>query len=215
MSTVARAPSGKLVLEDISWQEYTRLLKVFDERPAIRLTYDHGTLELMTISFKHERYGEFIGRLVATLTEELGLPIMGGGSTTFRRYAKRRGLEPDNCYWIPSESKVRGKFKIDLREDPPPDLAIEIDISRSSMSRMSIYASIGVPEVWRFDGRTLSFHRLQPDETYEIVPESGVFPGLRPNDLVQFLQQPKREEENAVIRQFRSWIRSRVAAGWR
>lgn len=215
MSTVTETASGRVVLEDISWREYTRLLKLFDERPAIRLTYDQGTLELKTISFRHERYGDFLGRLAVTLTEELGLPIMGGGSTTFRRYAKRRGLEPDNCYWIASEPAMRGKNKIDLNTDPPPDLAIEIDVSRSSMPRMSIYASLGVPEVWRFNRRVLAFHRLRSDETYEVISESGIFPGLRPNDLVRFLERRNREDENTVIRHFRRWIRSRVAAGWR
>jgi Uma2 family endonuclease len=191
------------------------LLKTFDERPAIRLTYDQGSLEIMTISFKHERYGDFLGRLAVTLTEELALPVLAGGSTTYRRYAKRRGLEPDNSYWIASEPKVRGKFKIDLRVDPPPDLAIEIDITRSSMRRMRIYASLGVPEVWRFDGRSLYFHLLQSDERYKVSNVSGIFPGLRSNDLVRFLEKCKRDEENAVIRQFRNWIQSRIAAGWR
>lgn len=208
-------PSRRFVLDDVSWSEYTRFLKACDERPTIRLTYDRGRLQIMTISFEHERYGYFLGRLAVTLTEELGLAVLGGGSTTFRRYAKRRGLEPDNCYWIASEPKVRGKLKIDLRDDPPPDLAIEIDISRSSLRRMSIYASLGVPEVWRFDGTTLFFHRLQPNESYEVAAESGIFPGLRPNELVRFLDRLERDEENAVIRQFRTWIRSRAAAGWR
>jgi Uma2 family endonuclease len=215
MATAAKTTQGKLVLDDISWKEYTRLLKTFDERRSVRLTYDHGTLEIMTISFEHERYAWFLGRLAVVLTEELGLPILGGGSTTFRRYAKRRGLEPDNCYWITTEPKVRGKSKIDLQNDPPPDLAIEIDITRSSLRRMSIYASIGVPEIWRFDGRSLSFHIRQTNDTYAVATDSNIFPGLRSGDLSRFLDRRSREEENAVIRQFRAWIKSRKWAGQR
>jgi Uma2 family endonuclease len=207
--TAFKAPSGKLVLDDISWKDYTRLLKTFDERRSVRLTYDHGILEIMTISFEHERYAWFLGRLAVALTEELGMPILGGGSTTFRRYAKRRGLEPDNCYWITAEPKMRGKWKIDLLRDPPPDLAIEIDISRSSLGRMSIYASLAVPEIWRFDGRTLSFHILQKNGTYLATTDSHIFPGLRSSDLSRFLDRRSREEENTLIRQFRTWIKSR------
>ena len=164
MSTVQATPVSseqRLVLEDVSWRTYERLLRIFDERPAIRLTYDRGCLEIMTISHEHESYGRFLGRLVVTLTEELGLLLKEGGSTTFRRRHKQRGLEPDNCYWIESEPQVRGKLEIDLTIDPPPDLAIEIDVTHGSLDRLAIYATLGVPEVWRFDGQTLCFHMLE------------------------------------------------------
>jgi Uma2 family endonuclease len=216
MATVTKKTRlSRFLLDGVSWQEYTRLLRAFQERPSIRLTYDRGRLEIMTVSFEHEHYSWLLGRLAIALTEELGLPIMGGGSTTFRRYAKRRGLEPDNCYWITSEPKVRGKLKIDIRSDPVPDLAIEIDISRSSKRRMCIYASLRVPEVWRFDGRALSFHILRSNETYEETTESGIFRGLRADDLLRFLTQRGREDENTIIRRFRAWIRTRENAGWR
>jgi Uma2 family endonuclease len=96
------------------------------------------------------------------LTLQLGLPLRGGGSTTFRRRGRRSGLEPDECYWIGSEPLVRGKEKIDLRRDPPPDLALEVDISYSTLNRMSIYAALRVSEVWPFDGKALTFTSLVP-----------------------------------------------------
>lgn len=216
MSTVTRGSTpGKLTLYGVSWGEYSRLLKALQGRPSVRLTYDDGMLELMTISFEHDTQGRFLGRLVITLTEELELPILCAGSTTFRRHAKRRGLEADNSFWIGSEAQVRGRRKIDLRVDPPPDLAVEVDITHSSMPRLSIYASLGVPEVWRFDGRELTYYVLQSNRVYEESVSSPTFPGLRPGDLVRFLNRRRREEENTVIRQFRSWVRSRAAAGWR
>lgn len=221
MSTAIKIPaqpksaSGRFVLDDVSWAQYTQFLRAFDERSAIRLTYDRGRLEIMTLSHEHESFADFLGRMATTLTEELNLSIKAGRSTTFRRRDLNRGLEPDNSYWITSEPKVRGKRKIDLRSDPPPDLAIEIDISRSSVGRMSIYGSLGVRELWRFDGRILTFHILQPDGSYGSSDESGIFPGLRPNDLVRFLRRLQHDEENTVIRQFRTWVRSRIAAGWR
>jgi Uma2 family endonuclease len=200
-----------VLLEDVPWQTYSRLVRAFDGRRSIRLTYDRGALEIMTISVEHENHGWFMGRLVLTLTEELGLPVMGGGSATFRSRRKLRGLEPDNCFWITSEPRVRGKRKIDLDVDPPPDLAIEIDVTRSSLSRLDIYAALGVPEVWRFDGEDLTIHLLGPDGEYREIASSPTFPGIKPRDLVRFMNMRFRTEENSVIRQFRTWVRERIA----
>src|SRR5262249_51361807 len=136
MSTVQSPPEQRFVLQGVSWLAYRRLLRVFSDRPNIRLTYDRGTLELMTLSHEHESLSYLFGRPAAAPTEEQNLPVKGGRSTTFRRRKKRRGLEPDNCWWIAGEPLVRGKTAIDLRRDPPPDLALEIDITHSSLNRM-------------------------------------------------------------------------------
>src|SRR6266446_9193651 len=114
LPAVSVAPSQSVILHAVSWQTYTRLLKSLADR-HIRLTYDRGVLEIMTLSHEHENAGYFLGRLAVTLTEELSLPIKGGGSTTLRRRKKLRGLEPDDCYWIQNEPSVRGKKTIDLR----------------------------------------------------------------------------------------------------
>src|SRR5262245_45886449 len=119
-ATPAVEPEQKLVLDGVSWGNYGRLLRIFDDR-HLRITYDEGKLEIMTLSPEHEGFSYILGRFVDALTEELGLPIKGGGSTTFRRKQKQRGLEPDKCYWIAKADLVRGKKKIDLRTDPPPD----------------------------------------------------------------------------------------------
>ena len=152
----------KLILDNVSWEEYTRLLRTFEGR-HLRLTYDRGRLEIMTLSYEHEYSGDFLGRMVVVLTEELNLPIRGGGSTTFRRRKMKKGLEPDNCYWIAHEADVRNLKIIDLRKDPPPDLAIEVDVNSSSMNRMRIYAALKVPEVWRWDKNGLAFFVLNAD----------------------------------------------------
>ena len=202
----------KLILDNVSWDGYTRLLREFEYR-HMRLTYDRGTLEIMTVSHQHESVGRFLGRMVVTLTEELNLPIKGGGSTTFRKRKKEKGLEADNCYWIAHESAVRGKSIIKLSIDPPPDLAIEVDISHSSMNRMRIYASIKVPEVWRHDRNGLAFLILNALGKYDSVAVSPTFPlPIAPADLMPFLAMRDQMDENAVIRQFRAWIRAKLAA---
>jgi Uma2 family endonuclease len=204
----ASVPTGqRLVLTNVDWKTYTRLLRTFDERPSLRLTYDRGTLEIMTLTYGHESWGYILGRMIAILTEELGLPIAGGGSTTFRRRKRRRGLEPDECYWIAHEAQVRGKLRIDLRTDPPPDLAIEVDVTRSSLDRLGIYAALGVPEVWRFDGQALTFHVLNAQGRLDVRTHSAGFPRVSSADVLRFLTLRGQTEENALLRQFRAWVR--------
>ncbi len=213
MSTVRVPVSQRLVLHGVDWDTYVRLLRAFGERPGLRLTYDRGVLEIMTLTFGHESWGHLLGRLVVALTEELGLPVAGGGSTTMRRRRQRRGLEPDECYWIANEALVRGKDRIDLRADPPPDLVLEVDVTSSSLDRMSMYAALGVPEVWRYADRVLTFHLLGPDGHYSPSAHSRAFPGVAPGDVARFLALRGQADENTILRQFRAWVRQRKAPG--
>jgi Uma2 family endonuclease len=204
-------PEQKLILENVSWEGYTHLLREFSHG-HVRLTYDRGVLEIMTLSHEHENAGRFLGRLVVTLTEELSLPIKEGGSTTFRKKRKQKGLESDNCYWIKNEAAVRGKSVIRLRFDPPPDLAVEVDITRSSINRMRIYAQLRIPEVWRFNVDGLAFLVLNEKRKYEVVAVSPTFAiSISPADLIPFMEMRVRMDENAVIREFRAWIRAKIA----
>jgi Uma2 family endonuclease len=209
MSTVpARPLSQHLVLHGIDWPTYSRLVGAFAGRRGLRLTYDRGTLEIMTLTFGHESLAHLLGRFVVALTEELGLPIAEGGSTTLRRRRSRRGLEADQSYWIASEPLIRGKERIDLRVDPP-DLAIEVDVSSSSVSRMGIYAALGVPEVWRLAEGMLTFHVLAAGGQYTASATSQAFGFLTAADLQGFLLLRGQQDENAIVRQFRAWVRQR------
>src|SRR5262249_12678957 len=158
MATAQLAVPQRLLLSNVNWQSYEDLLEKLEER-HIRLSYDRGELEIMTLTHEHEHYGSLLGRLIEALTEELNVPIHSGGSTTFKRKSKRRGLEPDKCYWIQNEPSMRGKKTFDVKTDPPPDLAVDVDISSSSLKRMAIYAALGVPEIWRFDGEVFEFYQ--------------------------------------------------------
>jgi Uma2 family endonuclease len=213
MSTVpARPVAGqRLLLEGVDWRTYSRLLHAFAERPAVRLTYDRGCLEIMSPLHEHESDADFLGCLVVALTEEMGLPRKAGGSTTLRR--RRRGLEPDRCYWIAHEAAVRGKRRIDLRIDPPPDLAIEVDVTHSSLDRLAVYAALGVPEVWRLDGQTLTFHVLGAGRSYAAASHSLSFPLVTPGDLLNFLALRVGQDETSVVCQFRARVRQLLPAG--
>jgi len=155
-----------------------------------------------------------LGRFVDTLTDELKLRVIAGRSTTFRKRKKQRGLEPDNCYWIASEPQVRGQVPLDLRKAPPPDLVIEVDVTHSSLNRLAIYASLKIPEVWRFAEDQVMFLLLQKDGPYSPGPSLS-FPGLQGSDLGPFLALWKREDDTTAVAQFRDWVRQRIAAGWK
>jgi Uma2 family endonuclease len=208
-ATLIQSPD-RVLLENISWQTYQSLLKDFEQQPAMRLTYDQGRLEIKMPLDPHESYKKLLGRLVEALTEELGIEVRSLGSRTCDRKDLARGLEPDQCYYIQNEQAVWDKAQIDLAVDPPPDLAIEIDMSSSSLNRLSIYADLGVPEVWRYDGAVLTIYRLEA-HNYQPCDRSFAFPQLTASDLERFLELKKTTRENALIRLFREWIRGNLS----
>ena len=212
-ATLIQSPD-RVILRHISWQTYQSLINDFEAEPAIRLTYDRGILEIRMPLDPHETYKKLIGRFIEAATEELDLEIRSLGSRTCDRADLRRGLEPDQCYYIQHEALVRAVEQIDLDQFPPPDLAVEVDITSSSLDRFSIYADLGIPEVWRYDVQALTIYCLQEDK-YEICDRSVALPLLKADDLSRFLalrfsQDETRSpmSENSLIKQFRQWLRS-------
>jgi Uma2 family endonuclease len=204
----------RVILRNISWQTYQSLVKDFESEPAIRLTYDRGTLEIRMPLDPHETYKKLIGRLIEAATEELDLEIRSLGSRTCDREDLARGLEPDQCYYIQNEAVIREVEQIDLTHFPPPDLAVEVDISSSSLDRFSIYSDLGVPEIWRYDGRSLTIYALQQGQ-YNLCDRSLALPTLQAVDLTQFLNLRFAKDatqtpvgENSLIKQFRQWLRT-------
>jgi Uma2 family endonuclease len=193
------------VLHGFDWRTYRRLLRAFEGR-RYRLTYDQGTLEIISPLIDLELPAYLLGRFIDALTEELQIPCRAGGSVTLRRRKKQRGLEPDNCYWIANAARLVGKSILDLRVDPPPDLAIEVDVTSRSLDRMSIYAALGVPEIWRLSTAGLTFNVLQ-GSAYQVQANSLAFPRLAAADLVPFLTQSPRTDDTTLVRHFREWVR--------
>jgi Uma2 family endonuclease len=199
--------NSTLLLHEVSWEEYEELLALLPDHPRFRLSYDQGTLEIMTLSPRHERLKSLFMPLLTVLTEELHLNLVGLGSTTFRRAEAARGLEPDDCYYIAQAERMAGQDTIDLATDPPPDLVVEVDITRPSLDKFPIYVSLRVPEVWRHDGDTLQFFRLD-GERYTQTLASGLFPLLSAEVLAGFVQQGKEHGIIPMIRAFRDWVRA-------
>lgn len=194
----------RLRLSCIPWDTYVLYSDGLGPR-HVRVTYDQGEMEVMTLSSRHENDKKRLGRLFETLTEVMEIDIASFGSMTFRIVELLRGLEADDCYWIDNEPLVRGRKDLDLDNDPPPDVALEVEISRSTLNRMSIYAALRVPEVWRWDGETLSIHLLTPRGTYRVSRRSKAFPFLPLDEFRAFLLRSD-VSETRLISEFRAWV---------
>ncbi len=166
---------------------------------------------MMTPSKRHEQFGYMIGRLIDVWTEELGIDVQSCRTVTFKREDIRSGLEPDNCYYIAHELSVRNKSELDLSADPPPDLAVEIDLGASMTDKMPIYAAFKVPEVWRYDGQKLVFYILDAEGKYLSSRSSLNFPQLSPTEIENVLQNIGSASETTLVRSFRKWVRTKIA----
>jgi Uma2 family endonuclease len=196
----------RVILRGIDWEGYEAILKAIGDQAAVRLAYDQGDLELMSPSIDHDAFKKRLGRLVETLTLELDIPCESLGSPTWRKALKQKGIEPDECFYIANSAKVAGRFDIDLNVDPPPDLAIEIEISRSAVDRLGIYAALGIPEIWRFNGQTLVVEVLQPDGSYAAQPISPSLPFMPLERLVDWVHAAEGVNQTTWIRRFRDWV---------
>jgi Uma2 family endonuclease len=208
MTAQTLAPPEQIVqLSGISWQTYEALLAEIGER-QIRLTYNRGNLEIMVPSPEHERFKTIMGRFVETLAEELEVRIEPLGSTTFKR-PELSGAEPDECFYIQNISAVKGKKRIDLTQDPPPDLVVEIDITNRSENSLQVYTDLGVPEVWIYNGSRLRINRLENGEYVE-GEISLAFPSLPILEIVSFLEQAETMDYLELVKAFRNWVKSQI-----
>jgi Uma2 family endonuclease len=197
------------VFEDASWDLYEEVLRNIGNRP-IRVTYDDGRMEIMSPLAEHEYGKKLIGRMIEILTFLLDMPMKSLGSTTFRRKDRAKGLEPDECYYFRNEAKMRGRKRLDMRKDPPPELVVEVDVTHHSVPRLPIYAALGVPEIWRYDGIRLHCLQLKGRE-YAVRKMSLAFPFLEPALLQQFIDQLAHQDETAIMKAFVAWVRKN---GW-
>uniref|UniRef100_UPI000832AEB1 Uma2 family endonuclease n=1 Tax=Anabaena sp. 4-3 TaxID=1811979 RepID=UPI000832AEB1 len=194
-------PGQKVLLRDVSWEELEAILEELGEHRAARIAYDRGILEIMSPLPEHEYGKEIISDLVKALLEELDIEFRCLGSTTFKNQFMAQGIEPDQCFYIANESKIRGKKRLDLTVDPPPDLALEIDIT--SRTHPNIYKSLQVPELWRFENGNLQINILQ-DGVYIESQISFNFPQVPLIDVIpQYLEESRIIGRNATLKNFR------------
>ncbi|MCS6811995.1 MAG: Uma2 family endonuclease [Cyanobacteria bacterium] len=194
----------RVTLYGLTWQAYQQILQVLPESRAARLTYDRGTLEIVMPLEHHEYASELIGLFIRILVGEMGLKLKSLRSTTLNRPDLDRGAEPDNAYYIRHQPQVAGR-SIDLTQDPPPDLVVEVDITHTNIDKNRLYAAIGVPELWRYDGQDWQIYALQ-DGMYQVCDRSPTFPWVEKVYLYDFLNQAQQDEIEAE-KTFRAFVR--------
>jgi Uma2 family endonuclease len=195
-----------LVLHDVSWEAYERLLEAFGDR-RLRHTYIDGVLEIMSPLRRHELVKKFLARMIEMMAYQLDIDIECLGSTTLRKQAKQRGLEPDECYWIQHALEAFGNDDFDPNRDPPPDLAIEVNVTYADLSREAVYAALGVPEIWHFDDEDDAVRIVvRSGDAYIPAPRSLALPLFTPEILQRFIDRRAGATERVVMKEFVAWI---------
>ena len=207
MATVQGTQEQRIVLRNVEWATYERLLSGREENKSPRFTYDRRMLEIVSpLTLRHEEPSRNIEFLVRVVTNGLGINVRSSGSMTLKREDIEAGAEPDSSYYIGSEPLVRGKEEVDLAVDPPPDLVIEVDVTNPSLDKLPVYARFGVPEVWRYAGGKLAI-RVLVGGRYAESAESLVLPGVRAGELTRLLEESTRIGSVAWARRVREWAR--------
>ncbi len=192
----------------VRWEEYEELLEQIGEAAGLRISYADGALQVMTLSSEHENYVRFIEKLLSTIQLRLRMNIRSFGSMTMKKQLAKKGNEPDACFYIQSASRIGKRIHLDIETDPPPDVALEVDLHHDTQSKDSIYAALGVPEVWRFDGQSFSIRLLQ-NNAYVEVPQSRALPFLTSQILTDFLTRLPKDGELETILAFEEWLQGR------
>jgi Uma2 family endonuclease len=191
-------PEKRVTLHGLTWLGYQQVLRALPQSRS---------LEIRMTTENHEFASELIGLFIRILVEEMDLKLKSMRSTTLNREDLDRGAEPDNAYYIQNQAIVAGR-NVDLASDPPPDLIVDVDISHSDIDKNSLYAAMGVPEFWRFNGQEWRIYQLQGD-AYTECDRSPTFPMVAKEDLYQFLAQAQQDEIKAA-KSFRELVKLKV-----
>lgn len=201
-------PGHRVLFHDVSWQEFEAILEELGDRRSARLAYSLGTLEIRMPLPKHEKAKVIIGDLVKILLEELEIDCEPFGSTTFKREDMAQGVEPDDSFYIQNHARMIGKERIDLKVDPPPDLAIEVDVT--SKTQLDAYEALGVPELWRYEDGKLQINILRNGKYIE-SEISPTFPNLPILEIIpQFVKQSQTAGTSPTLRAFRQWSKAQI-----
>ena len=197
-------PGHQLLLQDISWSDFESILEDLGEHRSSRISYSNGVMEIMVPLPEHEKHKEIIGEIVRILLDKLSIDFEGLGSTTFKNVPMAQAVEADTCFYIKNYRAVIGKDRLDLTIDPPPDLAIEIDIT--NRTRLDNYLLLKVPELWRYSRTGLQIYLLQGDSYTESLTSPN-FPNIPIVKLIEtYVKQAQIEGRSKAIRALRAWI---------
>jgi Uma2 family endonuclease len=206
----------RVVLRGVSFATYSALRDDLDRvGDRARLTFDRGTLEIMSPLYRHDFGARCLLFIVEAVAKGLDLDFEAAGTTTFRREDLERGLEPDECFYTVNEPRIRGRETIDLADDPPPDLVIEVDLSHSSVDKLAIYAALGVPEIWRMEGSSVEILGLDAGRAYQPIEASRSFSFLTRPDIEDWVRRRKETRLKVWLRELDDWVRDALAPRFR
>jgi Uma2 family endonuclease len=206
-------PGDSAWLGGVSWDEYGRLMAFRDEaRASVRLAYDGGRLAVMSVGGRHEAWKMLIAQLLTAVAVGLRVPRVPVGSLAIRRESLQKGVEPDDCYYVQRAAAMRLAYRrdLDFDTDPPPDLAVEVEMTRDAGGKLPLYAALRVPEVWRWDGQRLTFLHLTPAGEYAERPASLAFPPLTRDLLASYLARAEAEDDITLFLELQAWAAART-----
>jgi len=213
MATATISPTREAIgdqcveFHGIGWKGYSTLLRLRGEQSMPRMIYLDGTVWVMSPTFPHERLKGRLGWLIQVVVEEFVIPCVQAGSTTFRRRAKKGGVEGDQTYYLANEKRVRGKNKLHLKTDPPPDLAIEAVHSHDADAAIEVYRRFKVPEVWVCDESGMVMLVLQSNGRYAESETSLAFPFLSVAEVYDWMRRPQDVSDTEWVMQLRKWVK--------
>lgn len=207
ISRPAIATEDRVVLPHVSWETYESLLADDEERNVPRLTYDQGVLEMMSPSLRHDQESHKLSLVVEIVAAALGIQIIGVGSTTFRRKDLQRGFEPDAGFYVQNEARMRGRDELDPNVDPPYDVVFEMEVSRSALNKLALFAALGVPEVWRGNRGRVTILLLEGDGYRESLV-SRALPVLTADVLTRFLSESRTQLSADWFNAVSAWARA-------
>lgn len=204
---IERMPGDSVLIQHgIGWHDYEELLEGVGEARSLRICYDDGTLQVMSPSSKHEYVTKLIERLVDRISFRQRIKVLFYGSATLKKQSEQKGAEPDACFYVQTADIVGTKEQIDFNTDPPPDVVLEIDIHHESISKFPIYAAFGVPELWRYDGESLTIYHLR-DGRYVLAEASQALSILTSAVLTEFLARSPKEDQYDIVLAFEEWLK--------
>lgn len=208
-SVRVRDGEARVVLEPVSWSLYRQILNELGDNRGTRLAYDNGRLEIRSPSRLHGDVKKIAARLIEAYGDATGIDVQGYGSWTMDQEEAQKGIEPDECYYVQSFPAIAYKRELDLSVDPPPDLAIEVDISRSTLPKQPIYHALGVPEIWRYDGKRFAILLRTSGGGYAESRHSLCFPDLPMDEFNRFVQIGLESRQPAAVRALHDWMKAR------
>lgn len=202
----AMPPDSAVTLRNQTWRDYERLLDEVGEASGLRISFNEGILEIMTLSIQHEYYAAVVQDLVRTLSLRKRIKTLCFRSVTIKKTKVLKGAEPDGCFYVQSADKLPPMIEMDFSKDPPPDVVVKVDVHHKSESKNPIYAALGVSEIWRYNGRKVMIYKLGKKGEYSEARKSAALPILTAEILTKLLNDSKTQDQYEVLLAFEQWL---------